>query len=327
MERSNHKGLLSHFSRKKTGQVYRITKKTMWDKFISLSNAVILHALLLSIVFISSQWVKEPPKILPIAPENIMQAVAIDESQWRAAAQSLKSPETDKSSVLRAQQREFEQKTRQIERNVLKETQRLDKLRQEKEKERQQLEEIKQRQLAEAEALFELKRKQAEQDRLKREAEEIRRIEEAYRQMLEAEEQARIASEVKRQAEQARLAEDAKRIQAERQARLEAENAEAARQAEDEKIRHLDNLIINKIRGLWKRPVGNYRGLSCMITLELTTTGEISSFKITRSSGNSIFDNSARKAAYSASPLPVPDDKELFEKAFKQITFTFKPDY
>lgn len=39
-----------------------------------------------------------------------MQAVAIDESQWRAAAQSLKSPETDKISVLRAQQREFEQK-------------------------------------------------------------------------------------------------------------------------------------------------------------------------------------------------------------------------
>lgn len=255
-----------------------------------------------------------------------MQAVAIDETQWREATQSWKSQETDKISALRDQQQELEQKKRQIERNVLKETQRLDKLRQQKEQQRQQLDEIKQRQWAEAEALLELKRKQAEQERLKRESEEIRKIEEAYRQMLEAEEQARIEAEAKRQAEQAHLAEEEKRIQAERQARLDAA-AEAARQAEQEQIRRFDLLIINKIRSRWKRPVGNYRGLSCMITLELTPKGEISSFKITRSSGNSVFDNSARKAAYRASPLPVPDDKELFDKAFKQITFTFKPDY
>jgi len=255
-----------------------------------------------------------------------MQAVAIDETQWRVAAQSWKSQETDKISALRDQQQELEQKKRQIERNVLKETQRLDKLRQQKEQQRQQLDEIKQRQGVEAEALLELKRKQAEQERLTREAEEIRKIEEAYRQMLEAEEQARIEAEAKRQAEQAHLADEAKRIQAERQARLDAA-AEAARQAEQEQLRRFDSLIINKIRSQWIRPFGNnYGGLSCKIFLEFTPKGEISSFKITRSSGNSVFDNSVRKAAYRASPLPVPDDKELFDE-FKQITFTFKPGY
>jgi membrane protein involved in colicin uptake len=57
----------------------------MRDKTISFLFALIIHALLLVLIVFFSTERREQPRILP-APENLMQAVAVDESQLRAAA-------------------------------------------------------------------------------------------------------------------------------------------------------------------------------------------------------------------------------------------------
>ncbi len=325
----------------------------MWDKFISFINALIVNALLLAIVFYSVVLPKEPSKTLLIAPENIMQAVAVDEKQMLVAMRQIKSQSVRERRTLRAQQRELDRKKRQLERTVLKETQRLDKLRKQKEKEQQRLAKTKQRKWAEADTLRALKRKKAEQAYLRREAEEIRRLEEAHRKALEAAarerkqreqaakrraEQARLAREAekKRRAKQARLAReaekrrlaDAKRRQAERRARLAAEKkrkaAQVAKQRAEQKkrIQKVMRDIQQQVLNFWVRPRGYYRGLSCIIEIRLGPGGEVTSVQIIERSGNFVFDNSALKAIRNASPLPVPAD--IFD-TFKHFNFRFKP--
>jgi colicin import membrane protein len=44
------------------------------------------------------------------------------------------------------------------------------------------------------------------------------------------------------------------------------------------------------------------------------------------SSGDAVFDRSAENAVRKASPLPVPQDKVLFNKDFRVFAFVFKPE-
>jgi len=44
------------------------------------------------------------------------------------------------------------------------------------------------------------------------------------------------------------------------------------------------------------------------------------------SSGDPIFDRSAENAVRKASPLPVPQDRNLFNQEFRVFTFVFKPE-
>jgi colicin import membrane protein len=47
---------------------------------------------------------------------------------------------------------------------------------------------------------------------------------------------------------------------------------------------------------------------------------------VVSSSGDPIFDRSAENAVSKASPLPVPQDKSLFNDEFRVFTFVFKPE-
>jgi colicin import membrane protein len=213
----------------------------MWDKFISFTNAMIVHALLLWVViFYGIHSLDKPQKILSIAPdEKIVQARAVDESEWLGTINRLKNDEIRYNKTLQTQQRQLDQNRRQLEKTVTKESKVLDWLHHLKKKEQQRLTNIKQRQKNELRAIEKLKLKKAKQERLRREAEERKR-EEAYRKALEKAEQKRKRLEKqKRQAEKARLAQkkaDAKRkaeskAEAQRKARAAAKKAEQERQA------------------------------------------------------------------------------------------------
>jgi colicin import membrane protein len=47
---------------------------------------------------------------------------------------------------------------------------------------------------------------------------------------------------------------------------------------------------------------------------------------VVNSSGDDIFDRSAENAVRKASPLPVPQDRNLFSQNFRVFTFIFKPE-
>jgi colicin import membrane protein len=68
--------------------------------------------------------------------------------------------------------------------------------------------------------------------------------------------------------------------------------------------------------------VGNFK---CTIRVKLTSDGTVIDAKVITSSGNDVFDRSAENAVNKSSPLPVPKDKELFNKEFRTFTFVFNP--
>jgi colicin import membrane protein len=71
-------------------------------------------------------------------------------------------------------------------------------------------------------------------------------------------------------------------------------------------------------------PAGSREGLSCILTITLTSRGEVLNVTLSRSSGDPSFDRSAVAAVYRASPLPVPADPGVLEN-FRSFNFVFKP--
>ncbi|MDG4562949.1 MAG: energy transducer TonB, partial [Candidatus Competibacter sp.] len=128
----------------------------------------------------------------------------------------------------------------------------------------------------------------------------------------EAERQA--AAEAKRQAEEARkaAAEEARR-KAEEDARRKAEEARklalelAAREAAGNFAR---SVIQPYVKRQWNPPPNSYSGLSCELLVTVASSGVVTQVRVIRSSGDSLFDNSAMAAVRRASPLPMPGKAE-----------------
>ncbi|CAG1023439.1 partial Tol-Pal system protein TolA, partial [Patescibacteria group bacterium] len=112
-------------------------------------------------------------------------------------------------------------------------------------------------------------------------------------------------------------------LQAEMEAEAEAEAKEAEQQAEFDAAKRA---IMRKVENAWLRPADVAGKLECTIEVKLTSDGTVMSVRITRPSGNEIFDRSAESAVRKASPLPVPKDKDLFNEKFRTFSFRFKPE-
>jgi TonB family protein len=80
-----------------------------------------------------------------------------------------------------------------------------------------------------------------------------------------------------------------------------------------------------KIYRSWIRPVTSKKDLKCRVKVRLMPDGSVINAEIISSSGDEAFDTSAQNAVIQASPLPVPTDKNLFERSFRSFTFTFTP--
>ena len=84
--------------------------------------------------------------------------------------------------------------------------------------------------------------------------------------------------------------------------------------------------IQDRIVSKWSRPPSARNGMRCILRVVLLPTGEVLQASVEESSGNEAFDNSAVRAVFRASNLPVPEDNFLFEKSFREFTLLFRPD-
>ena len=84
--------------------------------------------------------------------------------------------------------------------------------------------------------------------------------------------------------------------------------------------------IQDRIIRKWSRPPTARNGMRCVLRVVLLPTGEVLQASVEESSGNQAFDNSAVRAVFKASNLPVPEDNLLFEKSFREFTLLFRPD-
>ena len=87
-------------------------------------------------------------------------------------------------------------------------------------------------------------------------------------------------------------------------------------------VANIQDRIVRK----WSRPPSARNGMRCLLRVVLLPTGEVLQASVEESSGNEAFDNSAVRAVFRASDLPVPEDNFLFEKSFREFTLLFRPD-
>ncbi len=163
----------------------------------------------------------------------------------------------------------------------------------------------------------ELKKKKAEALKKKKAAEKKKK-EEALKKKKAAEKKKK--AEAKRKAEeQKRKAEAEKKRKAREKREREAAERKAAKEAlaRDERdagsaLGALVGAIEEKVRSNWSLP-GEFTGLAVTISVKVTRTGEVTLAEIVRSSGNSLFDESAVTALMKASPLPFPEEPRYYE--------------
>lgn len=190
------------------------------------------------------------------------------------------------------------------------------------EKQRQNEAEQKAAQEREAERRAEREKAEAERKR-KTEADALaakRKAEEAEKKKKAAEEEAKrkAAAEAEAKRKAAAEAEAKRKAQAEQAAR---EKALQDALAQEERERELDPLrdaysaaIAQQIARNWLKPPGIGEELRCEVLAMQTPDGNITDARITRSSGNAVFDESVIKAIYKAAPLPQPPRPEIFER-------------
>ena len=174
---------------------------------------------------------------------------------------------------------------------------------------------------------IEAEEKRAEQDRLRKE-EEARRAEETKR----AEEQRRI-EEAKREEErrQHAIAMERERLQQEavrkqREAEETKRRAEAAARAAQQKL--IDDWKVRiqaKIKGRVVVPPNIEGNPEARFDVVLLPGGDVLSATLRKSSGNPAYDAAVERAIAAAQPLPVPQDTDLFQESFRELTLVFRP--
>ena len=169
------------------------------------------------------------------------------------------------------------------------------------------------------------KKEKAEELKKKKAAEKKKNAEELKKKKAEALKKKK-AAEKKKKAEAKRKAEEQKRkaeAEKKRKAREKREREAAERKAAKEALARderdagsalgaLVGAIEEKVRNNWSLP-GEFTGLAVTISVKVTRTGEVTLAEIVRSSGNSLFDESAVTALMKASPLPFPEEPRYYE--------------
>ncbi len=173
---------------------------------------------------------------------------------------------------------------------------------------------------AKAEAAAQAK---AEAAKAKTEADALAKAEAAKQAKAEAAAQAKAeAAKAKTEADALAKAEAAKQAKAEADAAEATKNKLAAQASESNQAKLA---IQKKVEHSWIRPATVNEGLKCTIKVKLMSDGTVISAEVISSSGDEIFDRSAENAVQKASPLPVPNDKELFTQEFRSFQFLFNP--
>lgn len=179
--------------------------------------------------------------------------------------------------------------------------------------------------------LQEQARRQAEAERARQT--EVKKQQQAERrQQQETERKQREADTEKAQKKKSAALE---KKRAEEQRRKEAESAlqeqvtaEEKRRADARTLGEVERykaLIRQKVSRSWNRPVTAAKGLQCTVRVRLVAGGEVLAASVVRSSGDPVFDRSVENAVYKATPLPVPQDPQLFDY-FREIEFVFNPE-
>jgi colicin import membrane protein len=247
--------------------------------------AVLVHLALITLVVVGFRWQAKPPA----APAKVVQAQAVNDAETQKEIERRKKQERERAQQETKKKREQEERERKAA----------------DEKHRQEQAKI-------------TEQKRREEDKRKAAESEKKRKDEARQAELKKKKDA----EERRKSAESSLKEQLAREEKER---TEAKtSAEQAARAQSELAR-VEGLIRQKIERNWVRPAGWTKGMECVVRVRLASTGEVINATIARPSGSPAFDRSVENAVYKASPLPLPEDKSLFEH-FRELELRFRPE-
>jgi colicin import membrane protein len=110
------------------------------------------------------------------------------------------------------------------------------------------------------------------------------------------------------------------------QVAAETQQLATAKDALDDQgqIDKFKELIVKAISNKWLIPKVADPNLTCKVLVTVGPGGAVMSVEVVKESGDPSLDQSAQAAIMKASPLPVPEDAELFDK-FRSLRLTFRP--
>ena len=287
----------------------------MWKKLKRLGLflkallfTVVVHGALLGLLFYSVNWVDdierggvEPIQAVAIPARDLEAAQAAKALKELEDLKRAREAEERKQKALAEKQRKAEEKRKAAEK-------------------KKKLEAEKKREAEEHKKKLEVeKKRKAEEDKKKLEAEKKRKAEE-HKKKLEAEKKRKAEAEKKRKEE------EAKRLRAEQlRKQLEKEQRVKTKNDADDALSALVDRIATAVENNWRRPRTSQSGLTVTIRVKVARDGRVASARVTRSSGDPFFDQSAELAVHKASPLPFPDNPEYYE-FINEFDFKFNPD-
>ena len=277
----------------------------------SVFLALLLHAAVVLLLLISFSYT---PQLQAVKPISIVNAVAVDKARVDEELKRLKQEDDKKHQAEK-------QRTEDLEKKL--------------ETEKQKAEEIKTQRLEEEKRLLDVQKKN-EEARLKQE--------EAQKKVAELEQQRKLEEEKKAKSEtdKKRLEDEKKKKEADLKKKEEEKKHQEAQKAMQEQLEEeekqvqvekdkklaaaLGSEIHDKIAKNFNL-AGLPENLSCKLRVNMLPSGEVVGVPIiVESSGNERFDSRAVTAVQKASPLPVPQDLETFERLnLRDSTFIFKP--
>src|SRR3989344_1875702 len=203
-----------------------------------------------------------------------------------------------------------------------------------------------------------LEQKKAEQEKVAAKAAEQKKLadvakkkaaDEAAKKKAAEDAKKKAAEEAKKkaaaEAAKKKKADDAKKKAAEAAQRKAVEDKKAAALAEllsedvgrqqaiadtvgDEVAGSLDDLIVMLVSQQWRRPPSARNGMSVEVLIEMLPDGTIPNASVTRSSGDSPFDNSAVQAVRNVGRIGEMQqlDRATFDRLYRQRRAVFKPE-
>ncbi|MBU1284952.1 MAG: cell envelope integrity protein TolA [Gammaproteobacteria bacterium] len=299
--------------------------------FWPLVWAVALHVIMFAMLFVSFAFAPDLPPAKPVVQATLYKL----QSQSQATTQTNQkiAGETKKTTAPVYETEQLEQKKAEQEKVAAKAAE------QKKAQEAQK---------AEAAKKADADKKAAEQKKLADVAKK-KAADEAAKKKAAEDTKKKAAEEAKKkaaaEAAKKKKADDAKKKAAEASQRKAVEDKKAAALAEllsddvgrqqaiadtvgDEVAGSLDDLIVMLVSQQWRRPPSARNGMSVEVLIEMLPDGTITNASVTRSSGDSPFDNSAVQAVRNVGRIAEMQqlDRATFDRLYRQRRAVFKPE-
>ena len=291
--------------------------------------ALLLHAILFAFIFVGVQCshTVQPPMAIQgtiVNPSQVKQQQAGAEKQ-RTVEKTQAVEEARRQATITAESELREKQQAQLKQQQQAQLKMQQEARQAAEQVKQQAQKLAQRKAAlqkRAEAQQKVKAERQAQLKAQQQAAEKKAQQEAA---VEAKQKAAAAAKKKVEQEAKAKATMAKKQEAEKQAELKKQRAAELQQqlgTESQALKQTSQNawvaeIKSKLASNWLRPQGVSDTIICTVRVELADNGHVLSVQVIGSSGNSLFDDSVRRAVLKSDPLPLPVDPTAFQSGLK----------